>query len=796
MKRSQGSAKTLRWLVAGSGVVLLAVVAGFIAAGRLRMIRWPKDLPGKLGAGIQQDANGFTWDQSVKGRHLYTVHASKEVRRSNGTIGLHDVGIVLYDADGKPANRIHGQDFEYNQKQELLTAHGEVFLDLVPPDPKDPAANPLTPEQREARLVHVKTIGLVFDQKGQLAESDGAVEFQSGGFTGNAVGVSFNTKDGVVVLRSAVRISGLRNDRPMVLIANRAEMERKLNRIDLVNPHFASTGDSGTETAVATHALVFTTPDGSPKMVNADGNVRVTSDGRGTVVSDRLDLDLGPKGQAQAAHMYGNVRYDEEGDGKKTHGQAADARVAFDAEGRPVHALFGGGVEFDDHAATSEHRLNAATMDLTLGGGGKQPTVVRAGEASGPEGAKLSLVSETTKGKSTTQISADRLLGQFATTGRTTELTGLDGVGKSLVIRTLTGSAGRVLAKDTSAGATLHADFKPGAKGRSELTRAEQRGNVTTVHEALRKNAAVGAAPTVEHGRADDAVYEVADDLVHLSGSVEVQDETSALFADRVDVDHGAEESVANGNVRVSYIQQPKPGSKPAAPQEPVYVVAARANGHQATGRAEFFGDAATKARMWQGSSQVQAPVLEFYQKEKRLVAHGAAASDAASVLAVLANAGGKQQRGGAARVTSREMVYRDSDRTATFTGLVRLVDQDGTLTAQTATVWLKPEGAAATGASPTGFPGGQIDHSVATGNVVLAQPGRTATGEKLVYTADDGNFFLTGTKGAPPRVADRQQGTTTGAALRFRSGDDSVEILGSEDGKSGRVRSETRVRQ
>ena len=88
------------------------------------------------------------------------------------------------------------------------------------------------------------------------------------------------------------------------------------------------------------------------------------------------------------------------------------------------------------------------------------------------------------------------------------------------------------------------------------------------------------------------------------------------------------------------------------------------------------------------------------------------------------------------------------------------------------------------------------VDHSVATGSVILAQPGRTATGEKLVFTAADGNFLLTGTKAVAPRVVDRQQGTTTGAALRFRSGDDSVEVLGSEDGKSGRVRSETRVKE
>jgi lipopolysaccharide export system protein LptA len=79
----------------------------------------------------------------------------------------------------------------------------------------------------------------------------------------------------------------------------------------------------------------------------------------------------------------------------------------------------------------------------------------------------------------------------------------------------------------------------------------------------------------------------------------------------------------------------------------------------------------------------------------------------------------------------------------------------------------------------------------------VLDQPGRRGTGDKLVYTASDGVYVLTGTKAVPPKVMDQAQGTTTGAALRFRSGDDSVEVLGSEDGKTaGRVRTETRMKQ
>jgi lipopolysaccharide export system protein LptA len=786
--------------VAGSALALVALVAGFLALGRLRMKNFVKDLPQRLGVGITQDSNSFTYDQSSKGKKIFTVHAAKEVQRKNGTIALHDVEITLYNQAGKPADHIHGVDFEYNQKAALLTAQGEVFIDLVPPEAKDAGAKPLTPEEREAKLVHVKTMGLVFDQKAQSASSDGAVEFRSEGYSGSSVGAAYDAKNGVVVLRSAVRIIGLRDERPVVLTAARAEMDRKQNVVDLTAPRYVSTGDGGVETAAATHVWMNIAKDGTPQRVNAEGKVTLASDRRGTVVSDRLDMELGPKGQARAAHLYGKVHYTDEQDGKRREGRAEDARIAFDDAGRPVHAVFGGGTTFAEQGSSSARNLQAATVEVVLAGGGKQPTIVKNAVAYGPDGARMRLVDEDGKGRRATDVAADRLAGQFAAAGRVTELTGLDGMGHTWVHRVVAGPRGKELSDDTSRGDTLWVDFKTGEKGRSELARAEQRGNVTTVYEAARKPNEKPGPPEIEHARAEDAVYEA--DLVHLTGSVELQDATSALFADRMDVNRGTGDAFAAGSVRVTYVQPPVPGAvAPATSAEPVHVLAARAVAHKATNFAEFFGDAGTKARMWQGASQVQAPVLDFYRKDKRVVAKGNLGSEAAEVLAVLVGAAKsgeepgqtQKRRRGPARVVSREMVYEDGARTVTFTGSVRLVDQDGTMTSMEATVWLAP---ATGGEESSGFMGGRVDHMLATGSVSVEQPGRTATGERLIYTASDGIFVMTGSKAAPPKVMDRLQGTTTGAVLKFRSGDDSVEVLGSEDGRSGRVRTETRVKQ
>jgi lipopolysaccharide export system protein LptA len=830
--RQTGTA-TLRWVVVTVALVLVVVVGGFILVAHFRAHNWLTGLPRRMGVDIQQESNAFTYSQSSRGRKIFTVHASKEVQRTGGTIALHDVGITLFNPAGEPTDHIHGQDFEYNQKNQILTAQGEVFIDLAPPAAKDAA--PTAAGDAEPRMVHVKTVGLSFDQKQQVATADGPVAFRSGGYAGNAVGASYDAKDGVVVLQSAVRISGVRNDRPVVLTAARAEMDRQTSVLDLQSARYVSAGSRGSESMAAQHAVVHTDGSGNPQRVDAQGDVVLTSDQHGVVNSERMSVELGAKGQPREAHLAGNVRYASDEGMQREHGRAEDAQIAFDAEGRPVHALFTGGVSLLAQAPAAERDLRSARLEVVLAGVGTQPTMVRSAVADGPDGARLKLVDDDAKGRTSTEIHADQLRGSFAAGDKAAQLTGLDGNGHSRVEKVAFNSVGAETAKDVSLGDTLHMDFQPGAQGRLELKRAEQRGSVRTEHEAVQRT----GPPSIEYGRAADAVFDAAANLVHLTGAVEVQDESSALFADRVDVNRATGDATANGAVRVTYVQASDPaadastapaaGSGPNAAtasartvaREPVHVLAARAVAHKATGLAEFFGDAHAPARLWQGASQVEAPVLDFYRNEKRLLAHSDPGSSAATVRTLLvqqpqqgpqAGAPGKgngKPGEGPVRVVSRELVYTDSTRTAEFEGAVRMVDQNGLIAADTATVYLSSAASSAAASAPSpahgdqaGRPvpalmGGRVDRIVATGSVVLDQPGRRGTGERLVYTTGDGLFVLTGTKAVPPRVDDQAQGSVTGTALRFHSGDDSVEILGGDAGKtSGRLRSETRVRQ
>ena len=82
-----------------------------------------------------------------------------------------------------------------------------------------------------------------------------------------------------------------------------------------------------------------------------------------------------------------------------------------------------------------------------------------------------------------------------------------------------------------------------------------------------------------------------------------------------------------------------------------------------------------------------------------------------------------------------------------------------------------------------------EVERLRADGNVVLNQPGRRGTGDKLSYTGADGKAVL---EGKAARVEDDEKGITMGAQLTFYSRDDKV-FVDNRQG-TGRVRSVHRL--
>ena len=151
---------------------------------------------------------------------IYTIHAAKAVQHKDGKYTLHDVGIVVYGRDSNRADRIYGSEFEYDQKNQVARAVGEVRIDLQAPAPASALdkrayaaggeSNGTAQVEKDARIIHVKTSGLVFMQKLGVAATDKEIEFESGGITGNAGGADYDSDTGVMVRHSAVKVEPLR----------------------------------------------------------------------------------------------------------------------------------------------------------------------------------------------------------------------------------------------------------------------------------------------------------------------------------------------------------------------------------------------------------------------------------------------------------------------------------------------------------------------------------------------------------------------------------------------------------
>jgi lipopolysaccharide export system protein LptA len=365
--------------------------------------------------------------------------------------------------------------------------------------------------------------------------------------------------------------------------------------------------------------------------------------------------------------------------------------------------------------------------------------------------------------------------------------------------------------------------------GAEEMVSALQVGHVSTVRKHRQVKAGTAAPVDVEErATAERAAFDADANRVTLTGGVVLTNAGNTLWAAKVVVERGTGDAAAEGGVRVNYAQGSKDGAqlaKDGSDGEPVHVTADHAElkrvavAGAAKGASDdtafFYGVAGRPARLWQGGSQVQAPVLKFEEGVKRLTANGPGAGMVVHTVLVASGGAGKasggakketagiQPKGPAVvRVASHELVYSDGLREAVFSGGVLVEDADGSMKARKATAYLTQADKkdATPKKTPDGFLGGSVDRVVAVGDVEIDQPGRHGTGEQLVYTASDQMFVLTGTRESPPKMNDETRGTVTGESIRFHSGDDSVVVAGESieqgKGRASGKRTETRVKQ
>lgn len=800
-----------RWLV-GAACLLLAVVVGFVIYGRYRFRHIEKDLPARLGANIQQTATGWSYSQSSQGHTLFTLKASKESQLKSGHVLLHDVDITLYGAPGSGRqDRIWGSDFDYDENQGIAISKGDVNIELSGVNKQAPTA--INANTTESNAIRVRTSGLTFMQKTGDANTQQAVEFQLPRAAGTAVGASYNSKTGVLVLNSAVKITTSSNGRSAVVNAAHATMLRKSMQALLENATMQYEQEEGSA-AVAT---VYFRQDGTAERIDAKGHVRMKTDTGATVTSETAQVLMNPESEPTQAVLNGGVQFAAVQPNQQMRGSAGSGTLLFvsdDDSGETAlrHAAFRQQVQFTDEIAGlpkdpqghATKQVQGEKMDVDFAPEHKRGEV-QASRVSADGNPVVTMQQMPSKGSpQSTRITGDHLV---ATLGAGNVLQTLDGAGHTSVAEQ--GADG---SHDTSQGDVLHATFAQqqapqpsgqtamakrgeGAKGQeprlvTTLATAIQDGHVMMTEVPARKPAAT-TQPATLTGWAQHAEYHAADEVLHLTGNPRINDgQTMQMAAERIDYHRRTQDAAAEGRVRAIYTQEKGQGGSVAfggGGNGPVNIIAERAAMQHSSQHTDFFGTVSNPARMWQGGDTLAAPVIEIDRGRDALRAWGEDTGGRPVVRATFVTATNKGQAPSAAQVRSQTLLYSDKDRRADFHGAVTMEQADGVVHADDGQVFLKPEQTVKKSAAPeaSARQSSQIERIVAQGHVVFTQTGRKAEGEKLVYTADDGRYVLTGTPDALPRLWDSTHGTTTGAALLFNTQDDSVEVSG---GKSSAV--------
>ena len=787
--------KLRTWIVV-LGVLLVLAIVGFMAYARYRVHRFGADLPGKLGLEIQQSTNDFTISKSHQGHTIFVLHASKAVQyKGGGRTVLHDVSILVYSKDGSHADKISGSQFDFDPATKIVRADGAVAIELTDPSALSKKAGQQTTSPAKPPI-QVQTSGLVFNQETNIASTDQTLTFVQGDSSGSARGAIYDADKGSMALAHDVVMHSEVDGDAISVKAESASYDRDARQLYLVK----QVTDYQQRHATSDEATVSFGPEGNADHITAQGNLHMTTDTGSSLQATSGLAQLDAKGVLQQVKLEGGLLYVSHDALHSLHMDSTSGSINFapvgDKKSSPTHLQLVGAVSAVDQQLSlrgdphgSETRESRAEkMDVDLATDATGHVVAKNVLANGGAVVNVHTIHEKAP-QQITKLKGDQI---FATIEGGHEFTTLRASGNTSFEQTTPGGADQTSTGDSLlvkfAGEAAKANAKSATLGGtisgqgSKVTSAVQEGHAVLVK--VDAPPANGSAPAKTTASADRIAYDGDSGKIELSGGTpRISQGDSELTAAAIEFNHDTQDATATGGVKATYNNAAKPGSSTG---DATHVIADRATLDHAKDETTFFGAPHADARLWQGSSSVTAPTIVLSKTRQVLSATGAAGGVKATFVE---RGNGKSAKGAVAgsqgsvvRTSSSSLTYSGGERKVTLAGNVVAQDTNGTLRAATVELYLNPAntapGAAANsnGASTLG-PGGQVDRLIAENHVQFTQGDRSGTGEKLVYTAEDGRYVLTGTSTAQPRVSDAQHGSVSGSSLIFNNRDDSVVV-------------------
>ena len=766
----QSVAQVRKWLV-GFGVALLVVVTASYFIAKSRVKPQLHSIPKQLGIDIQQTSEGFTLSKSEGGRTIFTIRASNAVQfKKGGHADLKNVHIVVYGKAHDRYDQIYGDEFTYDPESGDINAIGEVHIDL-----QGYAEGPTKPDQAPpAELknpVHITTNSLTFNQKTGTAHTDDVVEFRTVQASGTAKGAYYESGTNQLQLKSEVHIVTT-GDNAADIFGSSGTIQKDPRQAVLLNAAIYEPN----RTLTTDKLTMFFEPDNTIQHSQAEGNVNIEV--RGPTIVDisgpRGDLNMGPQNAVLQAIVSGGAKYNTRGE-NLSHGSADTFILDFEADNQPkfFHMMKNARMRQDPQPGKpgspgQPMEIVADQLHFVLENGNELKTGDTVGKAQitifpSPAGAKPAKPSpkpgqDFGSPNATTVATAGKF---HATFGEDNRMQMLHGSPDARIVSTSPGQPEKI-----STSQNVDVTFAPDG-GAEKLV---QTGDFA-YHEPSPKPDTGGRAMF-----ADKATYTPADQILVLNGSPRAIDGGMTTTADVIRLNRQSGEAFADGNIKTTYSDlKPQPDGALLAASDPVHVTSLHMTSRNQPSVAHYSGN----VRLWQTANVVRAPLIDFDQQNRTIVAH----ADTAQSVSSLFVQQGQDGKLTPVDVTADKLTYVDAERRARYTGNVLAKSTNGTISAEQIDVYLKPadavdgsQGQTEAKTSKPVIPGSEgpsrIDHMVAVGKVIVTEPNRRAVGDRMVYTAVDSKYYLTGKS---PSIFDAEHGTVWGDSLTFYSRNDRV---------------------
>ncbi len=732
------------------GVIIL-LITSFIKRGSQKPIPPPKRGESRLNEQVVAIMEGYRYVSNENGREKYRLLAARDTSYADGRHELEQIDLVARDKDGKEATEIKSDRGVYQPDQGKVTFTGNVRVTGT--DGLEAASEALT-----------------YDEQNEMASTDVAVSFKRKEISGQSVGAQLNLKSGALSLIKEAKVT--------------------------FTPEVAKGKDPGGPPLVIQSGKAdFSRTDGLLKFVDSVTAIR----GQETGKSDQVTGFLEPKThKLERVEMRGHSYLKSEEPGKMSELQAQDIDFIFNPDQRLTTSVASGGVNARSLEKDSPREMTSekVTAIYTPTKDGSELQSLTSDSRT-----MLKIASNGVPGKSKPPtervLEADHVSINFRPGGKL--LQHGEAAGNALLTVTPTVITPEAERKRLRAPRFV-ADFYEGENAIktfvgdggavAEIEPMDAKSTRTKRVLSARKMTAQFDQPVqevtqlvaeddvkltngVRHASGAKAVYASGPQMVALRGNPVVWDDRGRTNADEIDTYLDAGRSDARGHVRTTYYKPAvDDGSTPFKKRDsPFFVAADRAVVKHDEGTARFNGN----ARAWQEDDFVRAEMIEFDRGERQMLAEGGVQSALYGVERQVEE--GKKEVVPVFGAADR-MRYTDQKKEVRYESKVKLKQGTDEIDAAEANVYLDEDN--------------RLSRMIATGTVVLTQPGRRGTGNKVDYTADSDSAILTGN---PAQVDDRDHETTTKSTrltLHLRD----ARIEASDEGGTKRVRTTHRIQR